>query len=112
MTSRRNSDCSKGRFVATETCTLATCRPMEIMLWDCGDDRRAELLGVCGGRHRHVRQGCVITRLLGMASKATTAQCRVLWMCCLERSEPVKLGCMLERSEAGWAIAHFSSRAL
>ena len=28
-------------------------------------------------------------------------------MQCLERSEPVNLGCVLEKNEASWAIAHF-----
>ena len=54
----------------------------------------------------------VIRRLLGMTSKATAAQRRVLWMRCVERSEPVRLACVLEQSEASWAIAQFSRRAL
>ena len=54
----------------------------------------------------------VVKRLLGMASRATAAQCRVLWMRRVERSESVGLGCVPEKSEASWAIAQFSSRAL
>ena len=45
-----------------------------------------------------------------LMSKATVVQCRVLWMRFLELSEPVKLGCVLEKSEA-MAITQFSSRA-
>ena len=33
-------------------------------------------------------------------------------MRCVERSARVKLGCVLEESEASWAIAQFSSHAL
>ena len=36
--------CSNG-----DTWMLATCRPVEIMRWDRGDDRRAELLECYGG---------------------------------------------------------------
>ena len=36
----------------------------------------------------------------------------VPWMRCAERSQPVKLRCVLEKSEASQAIAQFSSRAL
>ena len=40
------------------------------------------------------------------------AQCGVLWMRSVERSEPMRLGCVLEKSEASWAITQVSSRAL
>ena len=53
----------------------------------------------------------VIVRLVGMASTATAALCRVLWTRCVERSELVRLGCVLEKCEASWAVAQFSSRA-
>ena len=53
-----------------------------------------------------------IRRLLGMTSTATAAQCRVLWMRCVEGSELVMRACVLEKSEASWAIAQLSSRAL
>ena len=54
----------------------------------------------------------VIMKLLRMTNTATALQRRALWMRCSERSEPVKLGCVLEKSEASWAIAQFSSRAV
>ena len=127
MTRRRNSDCSKGSFVATEAhWMLATSRPVEIMRWDRGNDRRAELLECHGGVtlwQAAMWVGAlddtdmcdvdvVIMRLLGMASTATAARRRVLWMRCMEGTELVKLGGVLEKSEASWAIAQFSSRAL
>ena len=34
-----------------------------------------------------------------------------MWMRCVERPELLRLGCVLEKSEASWAIARFSSRA-
>ena len=50
MTRRHNSNCSKGSFLATEAhWMLATSRPVEIMRWDRGNDRRAELLECHGG---------------------------------------------------------------
>ena len=127
MTRRRNSDCSKGSFVATEAhWMLATSRPVEIMRWDRGNDRRAELLECHGGvtlwqaamwvgaldDTDMCDMDVVIMRLLGMASTATAARRRVLWMRCVEGTELVKLGGVLEKSEASWAIAQFSSRAL
>ena len=66
--------------------------------------------------HKHFetfhRQPSEWARWTTMASTATAAQCKVLWLHCVERSEPVRLGCVLERSEGSWAIAKFSSRAL
>ena len=126
-TRRRKSDWSKGRFVATEThWMLAPCRPVEILCRDRGDDRRAELPECHGGvilwqeakwvgaldNTDMCDEDVVIMRLLGIASTATASQCSVLWMRCVERSEPVMLGCVLDRSEASWAIAQFSSRTL
>ena len=40
---QQGTPCSKDIWM------LATCRPVEIMRWDLGDDRRAELLECCGG---------------------------------------------------------------
>ena len=64
---------------------LATCRPLEIMRWDRGDDRRTELLECYGGvtvwqAAKWVGalddtdmwdKDMVIRRLLGMTSTAT-----------------------------------------
>ena len=83
---QQGTPCSNG-----DTGTLATCMPVEIMRWDRGDDRRAELLECHGGvtlwqaakwvggagRHRHVRQ-----KLFGLASTATsTMQISVAALC-------------------------------
>ena len=38
---------------------------------------------------------------------ATASQCTEVWMRCLGRCEPVKLGCVLDTSLASWAIAQF-----
>ena len=109
MTWRVNASCSKGRFV--DTWMLATCRPVEILCWDRGDDRRAELLECYG--EMTLPDMCdkdvVIINLLKMTNTVTASQCRALWMRCLERSELVKLGCVLETSEASWAFAPLNS---
>ena len=68
----------------------------------CGCRTPGGLLHPCG-RYRYL--------ILWTTSLATKLQCRVLRMRCLERSELVKLGCVLEESETNWAIAQFSSRA-
>ena len=90
------------------------------MRWDRGgDNRRAELLECYGGVTLEQAakwlgaqddtdmcdKDVVIMKLLRMTNTATALQRRALWIRCSERSEPVKLGCVLEKSEASWAMA-------
>ena len=96
---------------------LATCRPVDILCWDRRDDRRAELLEFYSGvtlwqaakwlgvleDTDMCDKDVVVMKFMRMTNMATGLQCGVSRMRCLERSEPVKLGCVLEMSEASWA---------
>ena len=66
-----------------------------------------EVLGEGGAQEgiigrQHLERWSELLERNGMTSTTTAAQCRVLWMRCVERSEPVKLGCAgEERGQLG-----------
>ena len=90
---------SKVRFVAMET--HGCWRRAGVALWQV-----AKWVGAMDDTDM-CDKDAVILRLLGMASTATGAQCSVLWTRCVVRSDPVRLGCVLEKSQASRAIAQW-----